>query len=250
MEEKIILHRGYKGKYPENSRKAFENAINEKKSFETDIRVSKDGACFMIHDESIDKLINGSGKISEMTSEELKKFHYKEDESQQICSLDELCKMVKESGYKNLIFVHIKELKDIDKVIETLRKYNIRNIIRFFAVDEIEEEFIKIMKTGFPEYKIGLYFSDGSEIDEKEFEKVDFIWADEKTDKINITQELVDFAHDMGKPVYAISPELIPKSSFNADIEKRWHEFLDINVDGICTDLPERFQRFLIRAKT
>ncbi|KKK91758.1 hypothetical protein LCGC14_2709720 [marine sediment metagenome] len=42
MEEKIILHRGYKGKYPENSKISFEMALKENKDFETDIRVSKE----------------------------------------------------------------------------------------------------------------------------------------------------------------------------------------------------------------
>ena len=65
------------------------------------------------------------------------------------------------------------------------------DIIRFFAVDEIEEEFRKIMKTNFPEYKIGLYFTDNSKINEEEFNMADFIWADEKTNQINITKELV-----------------------------------------------------------
>ncbi|MDD5699636.1 MAG: glycerophosphodiester phosphodiesterase family protein [Candidatus Nanoarchaeia archaeon] len=247
MEEKIMLHRGYKGKYPENSRKAFENALKENRSFETDIRVSKDGVCFMIHDDNIDRLMNGSGKISDMTSEELKRFHYKEDETQGLCSLKEVCELAGKFKHNNLIFIHIKELKDVERVIDVLRRYNLHENIRFFAVDEIEKEFKKMMRASFPEYQIGLYFSDGSEINEKEFENADFIWADEKTDKENITEELVNFAHSKGKPVYAISPELIPESSFNANIEKRWLEFLEAGVDMICTDSPQKFQEFLMK---
>ena len=66
MENKLILHRGYKFTYPENSRISFEMALKENKSFETDIRVSKDGICFMIHDDSLDNLFNGSGKINQV----------------------------------------------------------------------------------------------------------------------------------------------------------------------------------------
>jgi glycerophosphoryl diester phosphodiesterase len=245
MENKIILHRGYKGKYPENSKLSFYYALKENRPFETDIRVSNDGVVYLIHDDSLDRLFNGSGKIEELNSEELGKFRYKEDSSQKLFSLNELCELIRLMNYNNLIFIHIKEVKDIPKVIEILEKYNLQKIARFFAVDETEKQFKELMRTDFPEYKIGLYFSDGSEINEEEFEKADFIWADEKTDKENITKKMVDFAHSLGKPIYAISPELIPESSFNSDIEKRWKHFLDIGVNGVCTDLPEEFVKLL-----
>ncbi len=244
MENKIILHRGYKGKYPENSKKSFYYALKENLPFETDIRISKDGVVYLIHDDNLNRLFDGSGKIGELSSEELMKFRYKEDSSQNLFPLKELCELIRIMNYDNLIFIHIKEIKDIGKVIEILERYGIQKLVRFFAVDEIEKEFKKIMKTSFSKYQIGLYFSDGSKINEEEFEKVDFIWADEKTDKENITEELINFAQSKGKPVYAISPELIPESSFNANIKKRWGEFLKMNIDGICTDLPEEFSSF------
>ena len=81
METEIILHRGYKGKYLENSKAAFENALKENMSFETDIRVSKDKKCFMIHDESLDRLLNNNGRVIDYTADELKKIEYKEDGS-------------------------------------------------------------------------------------------------------------------------------------------------------------------------
>jgi len=245
MEEKIILHRGYKFTYPENSKLSFEMALKDNKSFETDIRVSKDGVCFMIHEDSLDELFNGSGKIKEMTSDELSNFHYKEDETQKLCSLKEMCELIKENPRDSLIFIHIKELKDIDNIIKTLEEYDFLNRIRFFAVDEIEEDFKKIMREKYPKYKIGLYLPENSpNYNEENFKEADFIWADEITMSW-MTKEKVDLAHSFGKPFYAISPELIPTSIFNSDIEKRWKELLEAGVDGICTDLPEKFLEFV-----
>jgi|TARA_Y100000034_G_scaffold48612_1_gene60094 glycerophosphoryl diester phosphodiesterase len=244
MEKKLILHRGYKFTYPENSKLSFEMALKENKSFETDIRVSKDGVCFMIHDDSLDHLFNGSGKIKEMTSDELNDFHYREDETQKLCSLKEMCELIKENSRDSLIFIHIKESEDIDDVIKVLEEYDFSDKIRFFAVDEIEESFEKIMKEKYSKYKIGLYLPENSDnYNEERFKDADFIWADE----INfpwMTKEKVELAHSLGKPFYAISPELIPISIFNSDIEKRWKELLESNVDRICTDLPERFLEF------
>jgi len=241
MEEKLILHRGYKFTYPENSKLSFEMALKENKDFETDIRVSVNGVCFMIHDDTLDRLFNGSGKIKEMTSDELNKFHYKEDETQKLCSLKEMCELIKQNPGDILIFIHIKESEDIDNTIKTLEEYDFLDRIRFFAVDEIEEEFKKIMKEKYPKYKIGLYLPENSaNYNEETFKEADFIWADEMT-ILWITKEKVELAHSLGKPFYAISPELIPESIFNSNVEKRWRELLKAGVDGICTDLPEKF---------
>jgi len=245
MERKIILHRGYKGKYPENSRISFEAALKENKSLETDIRVSKDGVCFMIHDDSLDRLFNGSGKIKEMTSENLSYFYYKEDKSQGLCSLKEMCDLMVENPGNSLIFIHIKESEDIGKVVEILERYSFPERIRFFAVDEIEEEFEKIMREKYPKYKIGLYLPENtSNYSKEKFKESDFIWADEITIPW-ITNEKVELAHSLGKPLYAISPELIPESIFNHNIKKKWKELLRANVDGICTDLPNEFLEFV-----
>ena len=245
MEKKLILHRGYKFTYPENSKISFRMALKEEKNFETDIRVSEDHVCFMIHDDAIDRLFNGSGKIKEMTSDELDKFHYKEDKTQKLCSLKELCELIKQNSGNSLIFIHIKESEDIDNTIKTLEEYDFLDRIRFFAVDEIEEEFKKIMREKYPKYKIGLYLPENSDnCNEENFKEVDFIWADEITIPW-MTKEKVELAHSLGRLFYAISPELIPESIFNSDIEKRWQELLGMGVDGICTDLPEKFLEFI-----
>ena len=195
----------------------------------------------MIHDDSLDRLFNGSGKIKEMFSEELNDFNYKEDKTQKLCSLKEMCELIEENPGKSLIFIHIKELEDIENIIKELENYNFDERIRFFAVDEIEEEFRRIMREKYLKYKLGLYLPENSNnYNEKHFKEFDFVWADEITIPW-ITKEKIELAHFFGKPFYAISPELIPESVFNLDIKKRWRELLDANVDGICTDMPEEF---------
>ena len=246
MEEKVILHRGYWGEYPENSSISFEKALDECFNLETDIRVSRDGVCFMIHDDTLDRLFNSFGKVEEKDSEELKDVKYKEDETQNLCSLEELCELIKNAENKeSLIFIHIKELEDIKNVIKTLGKYDFSDRIRFFACDEITLDFIRIIKEKHPQYKVGLHFYENNNFTKEDFEKADFIWADEIT-KENITKELVESTHSLDKPIYVISPELIPESIFNKNIKKRWKEFLDMGIDGVCIDLNKEFLDFIL----
>jgi len=240
---KLLLHRGYKGRYLENSKTSFKHALKQGFDFETDIRISKDGECFLIHDESLDRLFDCFGRIDEKNSEELKECRYKEDENEKLCSLNELCELINTNNKQSLIFIHIKKIRDIEKVIEILERYDFEERVRFFACDEITLDLIDIIKQKYPKYKVGLHYFENSGFREEEFKKADFIWADEIT-RENITKQAVELAHKFNRPFYAISSELIPESIFNQDIKKRWQEFLEMNVDGICSDKPEEFLSF------
>ncbi|HOF01869.1 MAG TPA: glycerophosphodiester phosphodiesterase family protein [Spirochaetota bacterium] len=71
---KILGHRGYRGKYTENSltafRKAFENGAD---GIECDIQKTKDNRYIVFHDDKIDRFSSNTGFIKDYTLEEIKK---------------------------------------------------------------------------------------------------------------------------------------------------------------------------------
>lgn len=73
-----IAHRGYSGKFDENTMLAFRKAIEYKADgIETDVQMSKDGALILIHDETLDRTTNGHGFVKDYTLDELKVFRTK-----------------------------------------------------------------------------------------------------------------------------------------------------------------------------
>jgi glycerophosphoryl diester phosphodiesterase len=73
---KVMAHRGYSGKYPENTMLAFEEAAKTgADGIELDVQLTKDGQVVVIHDERIDRTTDGSGWVKDYTYEELKKFN-------------------------------------------------------------------------------------------------------------------------------------------------------------------------------
>lgn len=242
MQNKIILHRGYKGKYPENSKVSFINALKENYPFEIDIRISKDRVPFIIHDEEINRLFNGSGKIKYHTSDYFKNFSFKENSSLKLFSLDELCRLLKKDHPD--IFIHIKDIEDIHDTIRTFKKYNLIRGINFFACYDKTLGLINIIRDNYPEYKVGLNLIENSPYyNEEYFKLADFIWADEVKIKW-IDKKIIDFSHKLNKKIFAPSPDLVEGSVFKKDIKQRWRELLDAGVDGIFTDLPDEFKKF------
>lgn len=68
-------HRGFSGKYPENTMLAFRKAVEVgADGIELDVHFSKDGELVIIHDELIDRTCDGTGYVRDYTLEELRKF--------------------------------------------------------------------------------------------------------------------------------------------------------------------------------
>ncbi|MGB3203928.1 MAG: glycerophosphodiester phosphodiesterase family protein [Crinalium sp.] len=74
-ELEIIAHRGYSAIAPENTMAAFYAAIeHQADSIEFDVQLSADGVPVIIHDATLDRTTNGTGKVIETTLEQLKNF--------------------------------------------------------------------------------------------------------------------------------------------------------------------------------
>lgn len=67
-----IAHRGGRGLAPEGTIAAFDNAMKlNVDMFEYDTHITKDGHLVVIHDPTVDRTTNGTGKVNEMTLEEI-----------------------------------------------------------------------------------------------------------------------------------------------------------------------------------
>lgn len=71
----VLAHRGGFATTAENSIAAIQNSIDMGVDIvELDVRISKDGHLIIMHDETINRTTNGTGKVSDYTLAELKQF--------------------------------------------------------------------------------------------------------------------------------------------------------------------------------
>ena len=70
---KIWAHRGCSYAWPENTLQAFEAACKYNiTGIELDIQLTKDNKMVVIHDETVDRTTNGTGKVKDFTLAEIK----------------------------------------------------------------------------------------------------------------------------------------------------------------------------------
>lgn len=70
-----FAHRGFSGKYPENTMLAFRKAVEAgADGIELDVHLSKDGEIVIMHDERVNRTTDGEGFIADYTYDELLNF--------------------------------------------------------------------------------------------------------------------------------------------------------------------------------
>ena len=69
----VAAHRGWYNKYPENTMPAFRAVVElGVDQVETDVRISADGELVLIHDATLERTTNGTGKVIDKTLAELR----------------------------------------------------------------------------------------------------------------------------------------------------------------------------------
>jgi len=166
----VAGHRGWKSAYPENTLLAFRAALElGVDMLEFDLRLSKDKAVVVIHDETVDRTTDGTGKVSEYTLAELKKLDaggwfgivY---EGLKIPTLDELCQLL--ASYPDVLLnVEVKSGPDAkeaaDATIAILKEYGYLPRCVFTCFDAAVLAYIhdqyQLKTQGFPEESMSNY---------------------------------------------------------------------------------------------
>ena len=120
----VVSHRGDWRFAPENSLQAVQRCIDLGVDvIELDFRLTKDGHLVAMHDETVGRTTNGTGKVSELTLEEIKKLRLKNacgvrHSRQQVPTLEEVMDLVKGKVMVNLDKTESRWVKEAYEVLK------------------------------------------------------------------------------------------------------------------------------------
>ncbi len=94
QEIRLFSHRGGRMEHDENTLSAFEASYDAGyHGFETDIRMTRDGALVITHDSSLERTTDGTGTVEEKSEAEIRRLHTKQ--GNKVLFLDELLAFLK-----------------------------------------------------------------------------------------------------------------------------------------------------------
>ncbi|HSE88086.1 MAG TPA: glycerophosphodiester phosphodiesterase family protein [Candidatus Binatia bacterium] len=230
-----VAHRGASGNFPENTRLAFEKAIEAGADMiEMDCQLTRDGHIVVFHDERLKRTTGVSGNVRSKSLEQLKQLDVgqwkkKSFRGERVLTLEEvlaiivgkvdLCLDIKQfsgsqPGIEIKLLFTLSHYDYLDQTIFSSFNYQCLDRVREFA----------------PEARIGVIYANGV--------KEDPFFAAERLGASSIhvqreaaTRSLLDKAWDAGLDVHVWTVNNVQ------DMEK----FAALGVQGIVSDYPEKF---------
>lgn len=227
----VTAHRGASGDYPENLRTAFQAAIDLAVDIiEFDVRLTRDGGLVVIHDERVDRISDGTGRVDELDLAQILELDAGApfDErfaGEPFLTLDQTLDLMPANMRLN---VHVKA-SDTDRELLVRRVVDelLRRELMATAFVTGAEANLLVARRIAPEIAIcsNLPVSRCVEIDCRILQPANGI----------TTAELVEDAHAKGIQVHP----------FFADDTTEMQRLIECGVDGILTNFPHRLQNLL-----
>lgn len=119
-----VAHRGFSGKYPQNTLLAIRKAVELGVDFvEIDTWLSIDHRIFVIHDNKLSNTTNGKGLVTRKTCDQIRKYRIKEG-GHKVPFLEEVFPLIKN---KTKLNIEIKNVFAAKPVADLIKKHKMQN---------------------------------------------------------------------------------------------------------------------------
>ncbi len=226
---KIIAHRGYSHKAPENTLASFQKAIEVNADyFELDVQLSKDDSLMIMHDGTVDRTTDGTGGISDLTWQQLKEldagsWFSEEFAGERIPTLSEALVLAKNSANNIGVIVEIKSSNTSvpKKIVELVKKLGMENrvVVSGFSLSQIT-----LIKNEDPSIPVQLFAT----VNKSHIDNIAAIKGEWVGSGGNITKDLIDYAHSKG----------VKFNAWTINSASQMIALKEIGIDAITTDYP------------
>lgn len=239
----VIAHRGFSGIAPENTLAAFKKAIEAGSDMiELDVRLSLDGEVVVIHDESLERTTNGKGKVIESTLQELKRLDAgsKFQSSFSGETIPSLREVLQWANRKISLNIELKKgdygrwtLPDLAfRTLQEVEKAGMNGQVLFSSFDSFALETVLKRKSGIP---VAYLYNRPWNVPREVTGGRPYPILNCR--KSILTRENISRAHQEG----------IRVGVYTLNTDEEMERFIDLEVNAIITDFPDRLIKILQR---
>ena len=251
----VMAHRGGSGRWPENTMLAFQNAAAlGVDALETDIHSTADGVLVASHDDVVDRVTNGQGRINDLTLKELKDldagYWWTADAGQtypfrgQGITIPTLAELF-EAFPDMWINVDIKQWQPsiVRPFAELIRRYDMANKMMVGSFDkrtvaDFRRECPQVAAAASENEARLLYSLSVLRLEKLYGGQAQAMQLPEYSGRIHVvTPRFVAAAHRVGTAVHV----------WTVNKEADMQRLIDMGVDGLMTDYPDRLLKLLGR---
>lgn len=233
---KNFAHRGFSGKYPENTMIAFKKAYEVgADGIELDVQLASDGVVVIIHDERLDRTTNGKGFVKDYTYNELSKLNASSnyEEFNKIPTLQEYFEYFKDKDIITNIELKtgIFEYKGIEeKVLKLIKEFRVEERVIISSFNHFS---VLRMKKLDSNIKCGLLTESWLVNPSKYIQSL----------KVECYHPLFCSLDD--KTIKELQKNNVEINTWTVNDEKHMQMLIDNNIDAIITNYPNKLNEIL-----
>lgn len=243
----IIAHRGASGSAPENTLAAFTKAVDLGADIiELDVRQTRDTQLVVLHDATVDRTTDGSGRVADLTAAEIRALDAGSWFSLQFARerIPLLADVIEAIPDSVILLIELKDGSDRypgieERLVRTIRakRPEKRVILKSFDDDHLDR--LRALAPEIPRLKIivaqisflGIIIEHGLRFGSVLNDSVQYLqhhW-------FGLSRSFIDDAHLKGYKVFV----------WDVHDEEKMRDMTNMGVDGIETDYPERLKTIL-----
>lgn len=231
----IVAHRGLLHHAPEDTLANFRACLELRLGFEFDVRRTKDGHLVCIHDDTVDRTTNGTGSVSELTLEEVRRLDAGswfdgKFAGQKVPTVEEVLQLVSEYRQHDILVAVDLKTEDVEQdVVQLAVKHKVLNRLLFIGTTISQPMVRERIRNASPKAHTAAVANNTDEFSAA--------LAASNADRVYVrylpSKEQVDAVHRSGKRVFIAGTTVV-----GGNLPKNWQHASDVGIDGILTDYP------------
>ena len=225
-----VNHRGYNTVAPENTLPAY--ILSKKKGFqcaECDVSFTSDGVAVLLHDDTIDRTSNGTGKISELTYEEVATLDFGSWKSEEyagtkIPTFAEFIKLCKEIDLHPYIELKSGTQAQVEGIVAAVKAAGMKGKVTYISFSKVCLGYVKNVD---PAARLGLVCA----------EITDTIIANAQTLRADTNEVFIDASYSAitDETMALCAAAGIPLEVWTINWES-WFNNMKLYVSGVTSD--------------
>lgn len=236
----IVAHRGLLRHAPENTLANFRACLELRIGFELDVRRSADGHLVCIHDDTVDRTTDGTGKVAELTLAELRRLDAgswfdPRFRGQRIPTFDQIFRTLARYPPGQVIAVDLKAADVEEPLVRLAEQHGVLDRLLFIGTAIREPRVRERLRKASPKTHVAAVANEAGELEAAlkdpfaDWVYVRYLPSRRETARIQ----------DAGKRAFIAGPTVA------GDEPENWRRAAQSGLDAILTDFPLTLQRQL-----
>ena len=230
----IVAHRGLLLHAPENTLANFRACLELRLGFEFDVEKTKDGQLVCIHDDTVDRTTNGTGKVSELTLEEIRRLDAgswfdSKFAGEKVPTIEEVLKLVAEYQQHDVLIAVDFKAEDVEQdVVRLAEKHKVLHKLLFIGRTISEPHVRDQIRSISSKAHTAAVANNADEFSKAlATSNADFVYF-----RYLPPKEQIVSVRSAGKRAF------IAGTTVSGNVPENWQHAVSVGIDGILTDYP------------